>query len=127
MVFQDVNIPFLYVIIIINIWLFYSFSLNKHNEKVYNEVFMMNTRTLEQFDAMDVDMLAAVEGGNWGQCIVGTGSSALAGGLAGAGTGAAVSAPAAEGGGLGPIAGAAIGWDLGAISGAGLGWANFCQ
>lgn len=127
MVFQDVNIPFLYVIIIINIWLFYSFSLNKHNEKVYNEVFMMNTRTLEQFDAMDVDMLAAVEGGNWGQCIVGTGSSALAGGLAGTGTGAAVSAPAAEGGGLGPIAGAAIGWDLGAISGAGLGWANFCQ
>ncbi len=88
---------------------------------------MMNTRTLEQFDAMDVDMLTAVEGGNWGQCIVGTGSSALAGGLAGAGTGAAVSAPAAEGGGLGPIAGAAIGWDLGAISGAGLGWANFCQ
>lgn len=84
---------------------------------------MMNTRTLEQFDAMDVDMLAAVEGGNWGQCIVGTGSSALAGGLAGA----AVSALAAEGGGLGPIAGAAIGWDLGAISGAGLGWANFCQ
>ncbi|EMB62429.1 hypothetical protein SMU21_04836 [Streptococcus mutans 1SM1] len=69
MVFQDVNIPFLYVIIIINIWLFYSFSLNKHNEKVYNEVFMMNTRTLEQFDAMDVDMLTAVEGGNWGQCI----------------------------------------------------------
>ncbi|WP_176608202.1 ComC/BlpC family leader-containing pheromone/bacteriocin, partial [Streptococcus mutans] len=30
----------------------------------------MNTRTLEQFDAMDVDMLAAAEGGNWGQCIV---------------------------------------------------------
>ncbi|RKW04961.1 MAG: bacteriocin class II with double-glycine leader peptide, partial [Streptococcus sp.] len=34
MVFQDVNISFLYVIIVINIWLFYSFSLNKHNEKV---------------------------------------------------------------------------------------------
>ena len=99
----------------------------KANKFKRNEVFMMNTRTLEQFDAMDVDMLAAVEGGNWGQCIVGTGSSALAGGLAGAGTGTAVSAPAAEGGGLGPIAGAAIGWDLGAISGAGLGWANFCQ
>ncbi|MCB5128398.1 Blp family class II bacteriocin [Streptococcus mutans] len=69
----------------------------------------MNTRTLEQFDVMDARALAAVEGGNWGQCIVGTGSSALAGGLAGTG------------------AGAAIGWDLGAISGAGLGWANFCQ
>ncbi|MCB5141143.1 Blp family class II bacteriocin [Streptococcus mutans] len=69
----------------------------------------MNTRTLEQFDVMDERALAAVEGGNWGQCIVGTGSSALAGGLAGTG------------------AGAAIGWDLGAISGAGLGWANFCQ
>ena len=99
----------------------------KTNKFKRNEVFIMNTQTLEQFDAMDARALAAVEGGNWGQCIVGTGSSALAGGLDGAGVGAAVSAPVAEGGGLGPIAGAAIGWDLGAISGAGLGWANFCQ
>ncbi|EMC26171.1 hypothetical protein SMU85_09509, partial [Streptococcus mutans ST6] len=28
-----------------------------------NEVFMMNTRTLEQFDVMDARALAAVEGG----------------------------------------------------------------
>ena len=35
----------------------------KANKFKRNEVFMMNTRTLEQFDVMDARALAAVEGG----------------------------------------------------------------
>ena len=48
---------------------------------------MMNTRTLEQFDAMDVDMLAAAEGGGLGPI-----------------------AGAAIGWDLGAISGAGLGW-----------------
>ncbi len=59
----------------------------KANKFKRNEVFMMNTRTLEQFDAMDVDMLAAVEGGGLGPI-----------------------AGAAIGWDLGAISGAGLGW-----------------
>ncbi|MGQ7388994.1 bacteriocin class II family protein [Streptococcus suis] len=63
---------------------------------IKKEVFDMNTKTMEQFEVMDVEMLASVEGGySAGKCLADIGwgmvegvvTGAIAGGLMGAGIG----------------------------------------
>ncbi|MFC3932588.1 Blp family class II bacteriocin [Streptococcus dentapri] len=93
----------------------------------------MNTQTIQQFDVLDIDMLAAIDGGDFDpyKCVAGTAGTAIGSGVAGAGVGAgigaAATAPVAEGLGLGPLIGAAIGWDVGVVGGGLTGYATFCR
>ena len=76
----------------------------------------MNTKMMEQFEIMDTDMLACVEGGGWIKCGLGVVGGALTGGVAGSAVGT-VTLPI-----IGTVSGAAAGFWGGAATGA----AKFC-
>ena len=76
----------------------------------------MYTKMMEQFEIMDTDMLACVEGGGWIKCGLGVVGGALTGGVAGGAVGT-VTLPF-----FGTVSGAAAGFWGGAATGA----ATFC-
>jgi hypothetical protein len=86
-------------------------------------IYMMEIKALDQFETMDTDMLAAVEGGfGWGsiwrgfKCVAGTAGTIGTGALGGSATGGLTL----------PIIGHVSGGIIGGISGAGVGIASFC-
>lgn len=76
----------------------------------------MNTQTISQFELLDTELLAAVEGGGWIKCGLGTVGGALTGGVTGSAIGT-VTLPI-----VGTVSGAAAGFWGGAATGA----ATFC-
>ena len=72
----------------------------------------MNTKMMEQFEIMDTDVLACIEGGGQIKCGLGVVGGALTGGVAGGAVGT-VTLPI-----IGTVSGAAAGFWGGAATGA---------
>ena len=77
----------------------------------------MMTKTIEQFDVLDTETLASVQGGDVFSCILGTAGSAGLGFLGGVSAGTVTI----------PIVGTVSGAGLGAWAGAATGAATFCR
>ena len=76
----------------------------------------MNTKMMEQFEIMDTDVLACIEGGGWIRCGLGVVGGAVTTGIAGSALGT-VTLPI-----IGTVSGATIGFWGGAAAGA----AEYC-